>query len=174
MNKRDIEQELSRNLEAHHWSLSRLCAIHPPAFARNIDVTPAFIPNIIRKAGGVYLVNGSLGLICQKFERKWISRSDPGKHESSINRFCLVSNTSNVPELLGTSYIHGNQPRRDLDAYLASLNSVLERMPHDMSSLASIFRGEQLLGLPLETFVAYGQEDKFKQLREYVLSETAQ
>src|SRR4051812_42129959 len=102
MDKKSIDAALDSNFNRLHWQRIRLCSM-PPAFARNIDVSPYFLARPLRRSGGAYVVAGHIGVICQPFERAYLAKHGmpkaSGKPWNPIWLGLHIANLRNIGEM---------------------------------------------------------------------------
>jgi hypothetical protein len=164
--KSEVEKYLSNILLANHWRRQSICEL-PSAFCRNIDVSPVFMPNVIRRKVGSSIVDGYVGVVCQPFERLWLSKKKP----NLTNRYCMMTNIANISQLLNHSSVDDNSIEEGVQTFSSQLSMLLEALPHDLISLEHVFRQNEMAGMPLSEFVLYGQEEKFSMLKDFINSQ---
>jgi hypothetical protein len=164
MGKKSINAALDVAFGIRHWQRMRLCAM-PPAFARDLDVTPIFLARPVRKSAAVYSIDGYIGLICQPFERNYIAEHGTQKVSGRAwNPIWLCLHVANVADILEVAYITSE---KDMSVLCDRITSHLERMPHTMPDLRAILHKQELLGRPLESW-AFSKPEKLDALRNYM------
>ena len=107
-----------------------------------------------------------IGIINQQFEKYWITKEGIARRRGA-NRFCLILNIMNLPNLIVASAITDDMPDR-VDSFCREILRLLEGMPQDEQGLHEAFRDERLCGLPMQKFV-FAAPNKFLELRNFVL-----
>src|ERR1700761_6933395 len=132
MDKRSINEALELNFGPLGWRPMRLCHM-PRVFARDIDVSPFFLAQPLRRPGGYYTVSGHLGLICQPFERAYLAQHGvPRASGRPWNPIWLCWHISNIETIRECQFIDAEG---DIEILSKRIASLLEQLPHSAMDL---------------------------------------
>jgi hypothetical protein len=163
MDKKSIDAALDHDFKLRHWQRIRLCSM-PPAFARDIDVSPFFLARPLRRSGGAYAIDGYLGVVCQPFERAYLARHGvPRSSGKAWNPIWLCMHIANISDLREAHWI-GSEGQ--IPTFCERVANYLEQMPHTVQALGNVVRKQELLSRPLESF-AFARPEKLRALQEY-------
>jgi hypothetical protein len=147
------------------WSLHSFSRL-PAVFSKSELVTPYYYQEDIRPfAGGVYGMNGCIGVIHQEFEEIWTAREENRDKQSQLPVCLLIAN---IKLLRDVSYVNANSLARDMNQFVTVLTEILGEMPQSEEELKAAFKRGQLYGRPIEDFSGWSQRPKFAQLRTFV------
>jgi hypothetical protein len=171
--KTEIEDAVGEAMASRHWELKSLCRL-PKAYVREIPVTPAYVPGVIRRSESVYLITGYVGIIHQKFEKIYVERAiATGSDLKRQSSFCLGLDIANFDVLRGLRYIKYENWQREVTEFCSALAQLLEQMPHDEAALKIVLQRHEVVGMALEKFVPYGQNEKFAALEQFLNAATS-
>jgi len=165
MDKKSIDDALDLNFKRLHWQRIRLCSM-PPAFARDIDVSPYFLARPLRRSGGAYVISGHIGVVCQPFERTYLTKHGvPRASGKPWNPIWLAFHIANLPEVSGLAWISSEA---GIPAFCENIASHLERMPHSVPALKEVIRKQMLFEKPLQDWV-FARPEKLQALQQYLV-----
>jgi hypothetical protein len=146
MDKRSIDEALDRSFEALHWKRMRLCHM-PPAFARDVDVSPIFLARPQRSSGH-YRIDGHIGVVCQPFERSYIAQFGlPKASGRPHNRPWFAWHIANIDILRNAQYVESEV---EIHEFCKLAASCLEWLPHSVTDLQNAFTKGRVLSHPWE------------------------
>jgi hypothetical protein len=164
MDKRSINAALDLNFAHLHWQRMRLCYM-PPAFVRDIDVSPFFLAQPLRRPSGYYVMSGYLGLVCQPFERAYFAQHGvPRTSGRPWNPIWLASHIANIDSIRECGLI---QSENDVQVLCKHVATLLEQLPHSLADLRNSLNEGRLLGQPLSTWNP-AQPEKLEALIAYL------
>jgi len=166
LSARALKAELYSQLAAHGWRLQTLCGM-PECCARDQLVTPFYVcSSVIARGGGVFHVEGAVGLIHQQFEEAWAARADRDPEEPG---FGLIVLAANIDELRGYQMIDTARPlEQQTEALSRAIVQVLTEMPQNERELVAEFSDGKMFGLPVEFLSMPWFQMKCSSFKEFV------
>jgi hypothetical protein len=164
--KQLVSEAIRASMEAQGWSQQSLCGL-APSYARDTLVTPYFFcSDIPRRPFGKYLIEGTIGVIHQGFEQRWLA--DPPREPKTVG-FAAGLHIANFKQLGDKFYIPCDGPHAtEVESFCAAVVRILTQIPSDEQQLIAAYDKNELCGFPLDAFAGYSHRNKFQAFKEFV------
>jgi len=148
-------------LRRRNWHLASICWL-PLAYVRNVSVTP-YLWATVRPRQGQFFVDGSIGVIHQEFEKRWIRQ---GISENSFSTSLHIANILTLDCYFSTGTLE-----QDAGRFCRTIADILDAMPQDETSLRIAFEANRMVDLPIDNFGGVYKAGKFVDFKKFVLTE---